>query len=332
LLLSIESLFILVFLKKNSRLLTSIMKENYTLAIHGGAGTILRSSMNPEKEAMYRSGLENALRIGSAILESGGKALDAVQAAVTELENNPLFNAGRGSVFTHDGTHEMDASIMCGETLMAGGVAGVDSVKNPVVLARTIMEKSEHVLLAGKQAVDFARKNGLDIENNEYFDTDFRKNQWQEALAEDRVQLDHSDKKFGTVGAVACDRHGHLAAATSTGGMTNKRWGRVGDSPLIGCGTYANDQTCAVSCTGHGEYFIRAVVAYDLSCLIEYKGMSLPDAARYLVNDKLVKFGGEGGLIAVDSSGNIVLPFNSEGMYRGSIRNGERPYTGIYGD
>jgi beta-aspartyl-peptidase (threonine type) len=312
--------------------LTSIMKENFSLAIHGGAGTILRSSMNPEKEAMYRSGLENALRIGSAILESGGKALDAVQAAVAELEDNPLFNAGRGSVFTHDGSHEMDASIMCGQTLMAGSVAGIDSVKNPVVLARTVMEKSEHVLLAGMQAVDFAKKNGIAIENKEYFDTEFRKNQWQEALAEDRVQLDHSDKKFGTVGAVACDRHGHLAAATSTGGMTNKRWGRVGDSPLIGCGNYANDKTCAVSCTGHGEFFIRAVVAYDLSCLMEYKGMSLSEAATYLVNDKLVKFGGEGGLIAVDGQGNIVLPFNSEGMYRGSIRNGEKPYTGIYGD
>ncbi len=308
------------------------MKGIYTIAIHGGAGTILRSSMSPEKEALYRAGLESALNIGSSIMESGGHALDAVEAAVTELENNPLFNAGRGSVFTHDGTHEMDASIMCGKTLTAGSVAGIDSVKNPVALARAIMEKSEHVLLAGHQAVDFAKKCGLQLEDKAYFDTEFRKNQWQEALAEDRIQLDHSDKKFGTVGAVAMDLHGNLAASTSTGGMTNKRWGRVGDSPLIGCGNYANNNTCAVSCTGHGEYFIRAVVAYDLSCLIEYKGMTLPEAAHFLVNDKLVKFGGEGGLIAVDTSGNIALPFNSEGMYRGYKKSGEELYTGIYGD
>jgi beta-aspartyl-peptidase (threonine type) len=308
------------------------MKGIYTIAIHGGAGTILRSSMSPEKEAMYRAGLESALNIGSRIMESGGHALDAVEATVIELENNPLFNAGRGSVFTHDGTHEMDASIMCGKTLAAGGVAGINSVKNPVALARAIMEKSEHVLLAGHQAEDFAKKCGLPIETNEYFDTDFRRNQWQEALAEDRVQLDHSDKKFGTVGAVALDLHGNLAASTSTGGMTNKRWGRVGDTPLIGSGNYANNNTCAVSCTGHGEYFIRAVVAYDLSCLIEYKGMTLTEAARFLVNNKLVKFGGEGGLIAVDTSGNIALPFNSEGMYRGYKKGGHDLYTGIYRD
>jgi len=286
--------------------------------------------MTLEKEQLYKAGLEEALKLGYQILDKGGSSLDAVTTAVSALENNPLFNAGRGSVFTHDGTHEMDAAIMRGDTLEAGAVAGVSGIKNPVVLARTVMEQSEHVLLGGNEAVRFAFDQGVDLMEPEYFHTEFRHKQWQDALAEGKVQLDHSDKKFGTVGAVARDRNGSLVAATSTGGMTNKRWGRIGDSPLIGCGTYANDKTCAVSCTGHGEFFIRAVVAYDLSCLIEYKGMSLQEACDFLVMDKLQKFGGEGGLIALDKNGNVVLSFNSEGMYRGQYVEGSNLTTAIY--
>lgn len=290
--------------------------NNIALALHGGAGTISRTAMTPEKEAAYTKALQEALHLGYAILEKGGTSLDAVEATVRSLEDTPLFNAGKGSVFTHDGTHEMDASIMRGDTLEAGAVAGVKLVQNPVTLARTIMEKSEHVLLCGEGAAAFAKQMNLPFQDEAYFFDEFRHNQWKKAVEEDVIQLDHSDKKFGTVGAVALDVHGNLAAATSTGGMTNKRWGRAGDSPIVGAGTYANNKTCAISCTGHGEFFIRAVVAYDISCLMEYKGLSLEEACREVVNKKLVDFGGEGGLVAVDAQGNICLPFNSEGMYR----------------
>lgn len=291
---------------------------NYSLAIHGGAGTITRAMMTPEKEASYKQGLDEALLAGESILKNGGTALDAVAAAVVMLENNPLFNAGRGAVFTHNGTHEMDAAIMRGDTLEAGAVAGISKVVNPVLLAKEVMEKSGHVFLAGPQAEEFAALQGIKFESKDYFHDDFRFKQWQDVKDEDGYQLDHAkDKKFGTVGAVAMDASGNLAAATSTGGMTNKRWGRIGDSPVIGAGNYANNNTCAISCTGHGEFFIRAVVAYDISCLMEYKGLSLKKACEFVVNEKLVKFGGEGGLIAVDTQGNICLPFNSEGMYRG---------------
>ncbi len=307
--------------------------NKFSIAIHGGAGTILRSLMTKEKEERYTLGLKTALDKGYKLLEKGASSLDAVEAAVIELENNPLFNAGRGSVFTHDGTHEMDASIMRGDILDAGAVAGVRGVQNPIALSRLVMEKVEHVLLFGKGAEDFARSMNVQFQPDEYFHDDFRYAQWQEALKDDRVQLDHSEgKKFGTVGAVALDVNGNLAAATSTGGMTNKKFGRAGDSPIIGAGTYANNKTCAVSCTGHGEFFIRAVVAYDISCLMEYKGLSLEDACKTVVNDKLVKFGGEGGLIAVDAQGNVCLPFNSEGMYRGWRKNGEDGVVRIYGD
>jgi beta-aspartyl-peptidase (threonine type) len=290
----------------------------FSIAIHGGAGTITRALMTPEKELAYTAGLDAALACGEAVLKAGGTALDAVQAAVVDLENNHLFNAGRGSVFTNKGTHEMDAALMCGATLNAGAVAGIHSVKNPIALCRAVMDKSGHVFLAGQQAVDFAKLQGLELRDEAYFRDDFRYNQWLEVKDQEVYQLDHSgDKKFGTVGAVALDSHGNLAAATSTGGMTNKRWGRIGDSPVIGAGTYANNNSVAISCTGHGEYFIRAVVAYDISCLMEYAGMTLEQACEKVVMDKLVKMGGEGGLIAVDNHGNICLPFNSEGMYRG---------------
>ncbi len=289
---------------------------DYIIAIHGGAGTILRSGMTPEKEKLYLKALEDALESGYSILSAGGSALDAVVGATVALEDCPLFNAGRGSVFTHDGCHEMDASIMDGKSLKAGAVTGISNVKNPILLSKCIMENSEHVLLSGHGAEEFARKMNCEFESDAYFFSQFRYDQLLEIRETGAVKLDHSEKKFGTVGAVARDVHGHIAASTSTGGMTNKRYGRIGDSPVIGAGTYANDKTCAVSCTGHGEFFLRAVVAYDISCLMEYKGLSLAEACDLVVNKKLMQVGGEGGLIAVDASANCALVFNSEGMYR----------------
>lgn len=310
--------------------------KKFSIAIHGGAGTILPALMTPQKELVYRAALTEAIQQGSAILEKGGSSLAAVEAAVISLENFPLFNAGKGAVFTNKGCHEMDASIMCGLNLNAGAVSGISNVKNPIALARLVMEKSGHVYLSGKEAEYFARNQGLQMEEDAYFFTDERYKQWQGVKDSDTYQLDHTDKseqgekKFGTVGAVALDQHGNLAAATSTGGMTNKKFGRVGDTPIIGAGTYANNRTCAVSCTGHGEYFIRAVVAYDVSCLMEYKGLSLSEACQVVVQDKLVKMGGEGGLIAVDSFGNLSLTFNSEGMYRAFQFAGKPIVTEIY--
>jgi len=297
---------------------------NYGIAVHGGAGTIPKEDMTPEREQAYRAGLEDALRRGHLVLKDGGSALDAVEAAVRALEDCPLFNAGKGSVFNADGQHEMDASIMEGHTLKAGAVAGVGNVKNPVGLARRVMDKSPHVLISGMGAFEFAHHEKVLLEDDEYFFDQFRYDQWQRIAGTADVQLDHSSGgaqdgkgKFGTVGAVALDQHGHLAAATSTGGMTNKRWQRIGDSPIIGAGTYANDGTCAVSCTGHGESFIRAVAAYDVSALVEYKGLSLEDAVREVVHRKLPLLDGDGGLIAIDRNGHIVLDFNCSGMYRG---------------
>ena len=300
-----------------------------SLAIHGGAGTILRSQMTPALEAEYRSGLETALKIGWSILEKGGSSLDAVEETVCSLEDFPLFNAGRGAVFTHDGDQEMDASIMDGHKLKAGAVASVQNIKNPVHLARLVMERTEHVLLAGEGASQFAETAGVKIESDEYFFTEHRWLQLQKAITEGRVQLDHSvARPMGTVGAVACDGHGHLAAATSTGGMTNKKYGRVGDTPLIGAGTYADD-TCAISCTGHGEYFMLGVTAYDVGARMKYKGLGLEDAARETI-EHLTSMKGEGGLIAVDTQGNITLPFNSEGMYRAFVTTEGEQKTEIF--
>ena len=317
----------------NSLLLNKIMSK-YAIAIHGGAGTILKSSMTAEKELAYRIALQDAILSGEAVLKKGGHALDAVELAIKSLENDPLFNAGKGSVFTHNGTNEMDASIMNGSDLKAGAVAGVTHIKNPISLARAVIQNSEFVLLTGAGALEFAKKVKTEFADDDYFFVEMRHDQLKMAIASDKVIMDHTaddaNKKFGTVGAVALDVHGNLAAGTSTGGMTNKKYGRVGDSPVIGAGTYANNKTCAISCTGHGEFFLRAVVAYDISCLMEYKGLSLHNACEFVVMDKLVKLGGEGGLIAIDSAGNIEMPFNSDGMYRAKKISGEEMFIGIY--
>ena len=305
--------------------------KKFTIAIHGGAGTISPSTMTPQKETAYKQALQTALTAGYKVLEARGSALDAVTQAVIELENTPLFNAGRGSVFTYEGKHEMDASVMNGKDGMAGAVAGVRNVMNPILLAKAVMQHTDFVFLHGNGAEELARAQQLTFCDDQYFFDDFRYQQWQEVKGSDATKLDHSsEKKFGTVGAVAKDLYGNLAAATSTGGMTNKRYARIGDTPIIGAGTFANNNTCAVSCTGHGEYFIRSVVAYDIHCLMEYKGLSLKEACQLVVNDKLVKTGGEGGLIAVDSNGTPQLVFNSEGMYRGYYCYDEQPVTEIY--
>jgi len=308
--------------------------SKFTIAIHGGAGTISKKSMTPEKEAAYLKALNDALDAGYRILEKKGDALDAVKAAVIELENNILFNAGKGSVFTNTGTHEMDASIMDGKDLSAGAVASVKNIRNPIELAYTVMKKSEHVFLIGNGAEEFAKQNGIEFEADEYFYSEFRYKQLLKTKKENKTALDHSvdadDKKFGTVGAVACDVNGNLAAATSTGGMTNKQFGRVGDSPIIGIGTYANNKTCAISCTGHGEPFIKAVAAYDISCLMEYKGFSLAKAMNKVVMKKLVKIDGEGGMVGVDAKGNTSLIFNSKGMYRGFCSSDGKRDVAIY--
>ncbi|MCF8238661.1 MAG: isoaspartyl peptidase/L-asparaginase [Saprospiraceae bacterium] len=309
------------------------MTPSYSLAIHGGAGTILKSEMSPEKEVAYTKALREALDAGEVILKKGGSSVDAVIAAVSSMEDCPLFNAGRGAVFNAVGGHEMDASIMDGSNRMAGGAAGISGIKNPICLARDIMDKSGHVLLIGEGAMAFADAQGYERMPADYFHDAFRYAQWKDVQGTDAMQLDHTvkDRKFGTVGAVALDQQGHLAAATSTGGMTNKKFGRVGDSPVIGAGTYAYDLTCAVSCTGSGEFFLRGVVAYDVSCLMEYKGMTLQAACDEVIQRRLMEIEGDGGLIAVDALGNIALPFNTEGMYRASVKAGQEVFVGIYG-
>ena len=303
----------------------------YTLVIHGGAGTILKEDMTPNLDKAYMDGLNQALEAGFAVLEEGGTAVNAVKASLVVLEDHVLFNAGRGAVFTKKGVQEMDAAIMDGLTLEAGAVAGVRNVRNPIELATEVMRNSNHVFLSGKGANDFAIKQGVKLEPDEYFFSQFRYDQWKAIRDSDTYSLDHThhhleelmrDKKFGTVGAVACDQHGYLAAATSTGGMTNKKYGRIGDSPLIGAGTYANDATCAISCTGHGEMFIRAVASYDVSCLMEYSQLSLQQAMDRVVNNKLKQLNGEGGMIGVDGKGNHAMIFNSAGMYR-AVKNSD---------
>lgn len=313
--------------------------SKFSIVIHGGAGTILKADMSADLEAAYMEGLDEALQGAYAVLEEGGTAVNAVKAAVVMLEDNLLFNAGRGSVFTKKGVQEMDAAIMDGSNLEAGAVAAIRNVRNPIELATEVMRNSNHVFLSGKGANDFAIKQGVKLEPDDFFFSQFRYDQWKAIRDSDNYSLDHThqrleelmrDKKFGTVGAVACDSKGNIAGATSTGGMTNKKFGRIGDSPIIGCGTYANNKTCAISCTGHGELFIRSVAAYDVSCLMEYKGMSLQDAMDYVVNDKLVNLGGEGGMIGVDAAGNFAMVLNSTGMYRAAQSSEGEKIVAIY--
>jgi L-asparaginase / beta-aspartyl-peptidase len=336
------------------------MNSNAVIAIHGGAGTILRASMSASAESEYHAALHAVLCAGQRVLAEGGSALDAVSEAVRLLEDCPLFNAGRGAVYTAAGTHELDAAIMDGSTLEAGAVSCVKRVRNPILAARRVLERSEHVLFTGDGAEAFAAAQGLEFVEPSYFHTEARHRQWLLARDQQRAVLDHDgatlaafgatsesalasngaeppphepidpNRKFGTVGAVALDQHGHVAAATSTGGVTNKQVGRVGDTPLIGAGCYADDATCAVSSTGSGEMFIRMVAAYDVAAQMAYRQVSLEEAAHDVVMNRLPKIDGRGGLIAVDARGNVTLPFNTEGMYRGFARLGETPVTAIY--
>jgi beta-aspartyl-peptidase (threonine type) len=314
----------------------NIEQKKIGLAVHGGAGTIERSKLTPEREKEYREGLERALTVGYEILKSGGSSLDATEASVRVLEDDPHFNAGKGAVFTNAGTHELDAAVMDGKTLKAGAVCTLKHIKNPVSLARLVMEKSGHVMMAGDGAEIFAKANGVELVDQKYFFTQERFDALQKMREAEKTGASGGKKfiitdqdRHGTVGAVALDQAGNLAAATSTGGTTNKRPGRVGDSPIIGGGTYANNATCAISATGDGEYFIRATVAHDVSALMEYREKSLKDAAQAVL-DKVAKLGGTGGLIAIDNNGNITLPFNTSGMYRGHVDTSGKFVVEIY--
>ena len=329
------------------------MHSKSVLVIHGGAGTILRENMTNEKDQAYRDQLEHVLKSGMKALKSGKTSVETVELVIRLMEDSPLFNAGKGAVFNHKGMQEMDASIMSGADLNAGAVAGVQHIKNPITAAKMVMEKSKHVMLSGQGAEDFAREQDVDLVDPEYFYNEDRYRQFKKAIrqAQEAAQkgkestkpVDKEDgkqgsiwskesEKFGTVGAVALDYKGTLAAGTSTGGMTNKEYGRIGDSPIIGAGTYANNKTCAVSCTGHGEYFIRNVVAYDVSAIMDYQNKSLKEAAEYVINTKLKEQSASGGLIALDAKGNVAMPFNTKGMYRGVIYEDGRIEIKIYED
>jgi beta-aspartyl-peptidase (threonine type) len=311
-------------------------EKPFAIAIHGGSGTIEKGEFSPEREQEVRAALEGAVRAGHEVLAAGGSSLDAVTRAVTLLEDSPHFNAGRGAVFNAEGVNELDASIMEGAGLRAGAVAAVRRVRNPVLLARKVMEESAHVMLMGEGAETFAREHGIAFEDDAYFHTDYRWQQLQKAKSagdSDATFLSETpDRWFSTVGAVALDSDGNVAAATSTGGMTNKRWGRVGDSPIIGAGTYADNRSCAVSATGHGEYFIRATVARDICARMQFTGVSLEEAAGEVVGKQLTELGGDGGVIAVDPEGNLALVFNTSGMYRASIDRSGKVYVAIFGD
>src|SRR5271156_797589 len=302
----------------------------FGMAIHGGAGTMPRAEMTSDAERSYRSGLQEALDAAYEVLRGGGSSLDAVTRAVMLLEDDPLFNAGRGSVFTLDGRNELDASIMEGRTLKAGAVCGLTRIRNPVELARAVMERSEHVMLAGAGAEEFAASQGISLVPQSYFHTPERWRQLERIRAGEFALSGHTISHVGTVGAVALDTHGHLAAATSTGGMTGKRFQRIGDSPIIGAGTYADDRSCAVSATGHGEVFIRAAVAHDICARMRFGGRSVAQAVREVVLEELPALGGEGGVIAVDPRGEIAMEFNSEGMFRASRKAGEETRIAIY--
>lgn len=294
--------------------------HKYTIVIHGGAGTITKAGLTTEREKLYTSKLNEALLVGDKMLKEGKKGVEVVVKVIQILEESPLFNAGKGAVLTYNGTVELDASIMDGKTLNAGAVAGVTDVKSPIELASRVMTNSNHVMLSGKGASEFAKLEGLEMVPNKYFHTNRKEKRLHRVKENEKRQNENDKEKHGTVGCVVLDSFGNLAAGTSTGGMKNKRFGRIGDSPVIGAGTYANNQTCAVSCTGHGEYFIRYVVAYATSALMEFKGLTLEEAANFIINKRLVEVKGTGGLIAVDKEGNIAMPFNTEGMFRGYLK------------
>jgi len=315
--------------------------KRFGIAIHGGAGTIHKAQMTKWKAEAYKQALKRAYTVGYLSLENGKSAVHAVKEAITVLEDCPLFNAGAGAVYTHDGEIEMDAAIMEGKKLKAGAVAGVSYVKNPILLANAVMKDGNHVLISGEKAVEFAKNMGLTLEPKSYFETEERRLQLERVLKKEGLALDHDDsveekqtddKKFGTVGAVALDKKGNLAAGTSTGGMVNKKYGRIGDSPLIGIGTYANNKTCAISCTGHGEFFIRAVVAHEISSRMHYKGETLKEASDKVIMEVLPKLGGRGGAIGIDKDGKVVMPFNTKGMYRGYKLSDGKEFVGIFGD
>jgi L-asparaginase / beta-aspartyl-peptidase len=324
----IFSIVFLVFLSESGIAQTS---GNYTLVVHGGAGNITADNLPAEMAAQFEAKLTEVLKHGDSILKAGGSSLDAVEACVMMMEDCPLFNAGKGAVFNAEGKNELDAAIMDGKTGLAGSVAGVTTIRNPITAARAVMEKSNHVMLTGKGAETFAAEQGLEIVSPEYFFTQSRWNAYLKAKA-NNDSLDALDKKHGTVGCVALDIYGNLAAATSTGGMTYKKYGRIGDSPVIGAGTYADNNTCAISATGHGEFFIRNVVAYDISAIMKYKGLPLAEAAEVVIMLKLTKQGGAGGIIGVDNKGNVTMTFNTSGMFRGYIKKGGEMKVAIFGD
>lgn len=350
----ILTLFLFVFLscidKKNDNIDEKVsisdnkpQKTEFGIILHGGAGTILKEHMSDSLEAAYKEVLEKAIKTGYAILENGGTSLDAIAETIKIMEDSPLFNAGKGAVFTHHETNELDASVMVGNSLDAGAVSGVTRVKNPIDLAIKVMKDSPHVMLSGEGAEQFAAEKGIELVDPSYFYTENRFRSLQRIKASEKTELDHDGKtsttnpeltnsRFGTVGAAALDKHGNLAAGTSTGGMTNKRWNRIGDAPIIGAGTYANNATCAVSSTGWGEFFIRAVVAHDISALMEYKGLSLQEAARKVIQEKVPALGGDGGIVAIDKDGNMVAEFNTAGMYRASMNSKGEIMIGIYKD
>lgn len=323
--------------KKNKE----IKQNEFAIIIHGGAGTILQKNMTSEKEAAYKAKLEEAIKVGYSILEKGGTSIEAVEKTIHVMENSPLFNAGKGAVFTNAETNEMDASIMDGKTLNAGAVAGVKTIKNPITAAIQVMNNSNHVLLSGSGADQFAKEKGIEIVEPDYFYTERRFKSLQKIKHKEETELDHDEKsafydadikdsKFGTVGCVALDKNGNITAGTSTGGMTNKRWNRIGDSPIIGSGTYANNATCGVSSTGWGEYFIRAQVAYDVSAQMEYQHKTLKEATTDVIQNKLTKLGGTGGIVALDKNGNMSFEFNTAGMYRASMNDKGELIVKIY--
>lgn len=338
-------------MKKNIALILSLMaittfgqtkQDKVVLVIHGGAGTILKKNMTPEKELAYKTALQESLTKGYQVIKKGGNSEDAVIEAIKVMENSPLFNAGKGAVFTHEGKNELDASLMIGNTMQAGAIAGVTNIKNPILAAKEVLQNSAHVMMMGKGAEEFAKKQGLEIVDPSYFRTEERWNSLQKVLEKDKdkMELDHDgktqayvpfnfvDEKFGTVGAVALDNKGNISAGTSTGGMTNKRFGRIGDSPIIGAGTYANNEV-GVSATGWGEYFIKAVAAYDVAALMKYKQVSSQEAGKEVIK-KIGDLGGDGGLIILDKNGQASFPFNTAGMYRGSITESGNIYIEIY--